>query len=219
MPGIGATQQFVRIQDIKDDVVYLKNGGMRKVLMVSGVNFDLKSEEEQDIVLHSFQSLLNGLDFSLQFFIHSRKVNVKRYLEKIKVRESQEQNELLRTQIEEYIEFVKTFVAENPIIAKSFFVVIPYDPLAGAEQARGLLSGILGSGASKRAKAEGAERAIQQLGHRVEEVTGALENIGLNVTPLTTPELIELFYNLYNPELTEKQGKEIPYGNQSTATI
>ncbi len=211
MARTGATQQFVQIQDIRDGVVYLKDGGMRRILMVGGVNFELKSEEEQEAILRSFQNLLNGLDFTLQFFIHSRKVNVRPYLEKIQAREKQEQNELLRTQIEEYIEFIKTFVEENPIITKSFFAIVPYNPTAGAEQAKGLLAGILG-GPKQKAKEADVERALQQLGHRVDEVTSSLENIGLHVTPLDTQELVELYYNLYNPELTEKQGTEIPYG-------
>jgi len=214
MPKQGATQQFVQVEDIRQGVVYVKGGGMRKVLMVGGVNFDLKSEEEQNITLNGFQNFLNGLDFPVQFFIHSRKVNIKRYLKKIEGRKSQEPNELLKTQIEEYIEFVRSFVEENPIISKSFFVVVPYNPSSGAEQAKGILSGILGSVGgrkSEKKEPESGGKSVEQLNHRVEEVTAGLEQIGLRVTPLEDDELIELYYNLYNPKLIEREGEEIPH--------
>ena len=81
-----STQQFVEIEDIRDGILILKNGGLRRVLMVSGVNFDLKSEEEQNLIIYSFQNFLNTLDFSVQFFIHSRKVNVDAYLAAMRAR-------------------------------------------------------------------------------------------------------------------------------------
>ncbi|KKL10377.1 hypothetical protein LCGC14_2556430, partial [marine sediment metagenome] len=99
---IAASQQFVVIKEIKNGVLYLKQGGLRKVLMVNGINFDLKSQEEQQLTLNSFQSFLNALDFSIQFFVHSRKINISAYLEKIEARKVEEPNELLQLQIEEY---------------------------------------------------------------------------------------------------------------------
>jgi len=82
MARTGATQQFVQVEDVKNGVVYLKDGSLRAILMVNGINFDLKSETEQNTILHGFQEFLNGLDFSVQLFIHSRKLNIKPYLER-----------------------------------------------------------------------------------------------------------------------------------------
>lgn len=205
------TQKFVDIKTIKDGVIYLKKGGLRKVLIVGGVNFDLKSEAEQTLILNSFQNFLNTLDFSVQFFIHSRKININQYLEGMSVRKQKETNELLKIQIEEYIEFIRSFVKENPIINKTFFIVVPYDPIALTSKAEGVL-GLFKKSSSKeqKTKQEDEERKnIEQLNRRVEQVTSGLEQISLRVTSLDDEELTELFYNLYNPQLIEKKGLEI----------
>ena len=205
------TQKFVEVQSIKDGVVHLKDGGLRKVLIVNGVNFDLKSEEEQNLILSSFQNFLNTLDFSVQFFIHSRKVNISNYLEFLKTRKTEETNELLRIQIEEYAEFIRSFVEENPIINKTFFVVVPYDPIKITTQAKGVL-GFLKKTPKKDISAAADEKErenIEQLGRRVDQIASGLEQIGLRATALETEELTELYYNLYNPQLIEKKDLEI----------
>jgi len=205
------TQKFVEVQSIKDGVVHLKDGGLRKVLIVNGVNFDLKSEEEQNLILSSFQNFLNTLDFSVQFFIHSRKVNIANYLEFLKTRKTEETNELLRIQIEEYAEFIRSFVEENPIINKTFFVVVPYDPIKITTQAKGVL-GFLKKTPKKDISAAADEKErenIEQLGRRVDQIASGLEQIGLRATALETEELTELYYNLYNPQLIEKKDLEI----------
>jgi len=204
------TQKFVDIKEIKDGVIYLKKGGLRRVLIVSGVNFDLKSEAEQTLILNSFRNFLNTLDFSVQFFIHSRKINISQYLEKMSERKQKETNELLKIQIEEYAEFIRSFVEENPIISKTFFVIVPYSPVAIAHQAKGLLSIFKKTSKKEQdTKADEQQKNIEQLGHRVDQAISGLEQVGLRVTPLNDEELTELFYNLYNPQLTEKKGLEI----------
>lgn len=208
------TQKLVEIKEIKNDVVYLKNGGMRKIIMVSGINFDLKSEEEQNIILSGFQGLLNALDFPIQFQIHSRKVNIDNYLNKIKERKRTETNELLKIQIEEYVEFVKSFVESNPIITKNFFVIVPYSPNIASEQVKSGMFSFLNKNRSskeiKNKKEESLSQAIEQLNYRVEKVISELSQIGLQASVLAGDELTELFYNLYNPELIEKKGGEVP---------
>lgn len=207
---IASTQSFVEIKEIRDGVVYLKNGGLRKILIVSGINFDLKSQEEQELILGAFQDFLNTIDYPVQFFIHSRKVNINSYLEKVKQREKQETNELLKIQINDYIDFVGSFVKENPIITKTFFVVVPYSPTVSISQVKKGLFGFALGGGGNTSKKETLEKSIQQLNYRVNQVIDGLEQIGLRVNSLKDEELIELFYNLYNPEIIEKKGKEIP---------
>jgi len=200
------TQKFVDIRDIKDGVIYLKSGGLRQILMVGGINFDLKSEAEQNLILNTFQSFLNTLDFSVQFFIHSRKINIDAYLKKMAERQEQETNELLKIQISDYIEFIRIFVEENAIISKNFFVVVPYDVAPLNIQSKGLF------GFFKKNKVQPQttlEQNLEQLRHRVNQVTDGLELIGLRVAALETDEIIELFYNLYNPQLVEKKGVAI----------
>ena len=119
------TQKFIDIQSVRENTLILKNGSLRKILMVSGVNFDLKSEEEQGLITYAYQNFLNSLDFSVQVFLHSRRLNIEDYLKKLDTRQSEEENDLLKTQIAGYREFVASFVGQNPIMSKTFFGVVP----------------------------------------------------------------------------------------------
>lgn len=206
--GARPSQQFVEIKKIEDGVLHIKGGGLRKILMVSGINFDLKSEAEQNVILNSFQNFLNTLDFPAQFFIHSRKVNVKNYLGYMTGRKEQETNELLKIQIDEYIKFVQSFVEENDIISKSFFVVVPFE--GGRESVEQAAKGLLNIFKKTEKKKEvSMQESIQQLNQRVDSIISGLGQLGLRVVALEDDELTELFYNLYNPQLVEKKELEI----------
>ena len=205
-----STQQFVDIEDIRYGVVVFKNGSLRSVLMVSGINFELKSEEEQNVVSYAYQNFLNTLDFSVQLIIHSRKLNIENYLNKLAERQNQETNELLKNQISEYIEFIKSFVELNAVMAKTFFAVVPYDPIVISKGGKKLLSLFkFGPKAKTLVPEESLEQKITQLNQRAEQVINGLTQIGLRVVALNDEELIELFYNLYNPEAVEKEELKI----------
>jgi len=205
-----STQQFVEVEDIKDGVVILKNGSLRSVLMVSGINFELKSEEEQNVVSYTYQNFLNTLDFSVQLIIHSRKLNIENYLNKLAERYNQETNELLKNQIAEYIEFVKSFVELNAVIAKTFFAVVPYDPIVIPGGGKKILSFLkFGLKTKTPVLEQTLEQKISQLNQRIEQVINGLSQIGLRVVALNDEELVELFYNLYNPEAMEKRELKI----------
>ena len=211
-PTSKPTQNIVEIEEIRDGVLILKNGALRQILMVAGINFDLKSEEEQNLILYNFQNLLNSLNFSIQFFIHSRKINIDSYLEKLNVRREQEANDLLKNQINEYRQFISSFVTENPIMNKTFFVVVPYDPIQIPEAAVGISRKIFGIFGKKTApeniqqeKEQQIAKGLIQLSQRVEQIAASLGSIGLNVVALDTDSSVELFYNLYNPDIIEKK--------------
>jgi len=207
-----STQEFVEIQEIRDGVIFLKSGALRQMIIVSGVNFDLKSETEQDLMTYAYQNLLNALDFSVQIFIHSRRLNINSYLEKLEQRHSQETNELLKTQIEEYREFIKSFVANNAIMDKTFFVVVPYDPVylpKAAEGLMGMMKKKTSAEENQKSQTENAQQNLQQLTQRVDQVVAGLQQIGLRAIPLNTEEATEIIYNLYNPQLIEKGDLEI----------
>lgn len=200
------TQKFVLVKEIENGVVYLQDGGMRELVMVNGINFELKSESEQGVILGGFQNFLDALDFPVQFFIHSRKVNIDAYLKNMEERKMKEENQLLKIQIEEYINFIRNFVEQNAIISKLFFVVIPYDPIK--IETKGGLLGIF----KKRPRGEELagfaakkQENLEQLHHRADQVIQGLGQIGLKAVPLEDEELIELFYNLYNPRLQDKR--------------
>jgi len=204
------TQKFVEIEDIREGTVILKNGGLRRILMVSGINFELKSEEEQNIITSTYQNFLNTLDFSVQFVIHSRKLNIENYLAKLAERQTQETNELLKNQISEYTEFIRSFVELNAVMAKTFFAVIPYDAItipAGGKKLFDFLK--LGKTTKTKTSApdEALEQKMNQLNQRTDQVISGLTQVGLRVVALSDEELVELFYNLYNPETKKRELK------------
>jgi len=204
------TQEFIDVQSIENDTVTLKNGNLRKILLVSGTNFNLKSEEEQGMIIYSFQGFLNSLDFSVQLFIHSRKLNIEDYLEKLESRELQEGNELLKNQIHEYKEFIRNLVAQNAIMQKQFFAVVPYDVVQLSKAGMDISDKILGFFNKKKANAnqeenKGSKERLEQIDQRVDHVINGLHQVGLRAVPLNNDELLELFYNLYNPATTEKK--------------
>jgi type IV secretory pathway VirB4 component len=216
-----STQQFIEIEGVEHGTLVLRGGSLRKVLIVSGVNFDLKSEAEQEALIGGFQNFLNSLDFSVQILVHSRKLNIDRYLESLVGLEGRETNELLKRQIAEYREFIRGFVAENAIMAKTFFIVVPFEPIhlptSGANAAGKLFgflkkkgvpepTGRIGMGGDPR---EEIQKNIEQLEKRTASVVAGLNQMDLRAIPLNDEELVELFYNLYNPAAIEKRNLEI----------
>ncbi|KKU53226.1 MAG: hypothetical protein A3G60_00295 [Candidatus Ryanbacteria bacterium RIFCSPLOWO2_12_FULL_47_9c] len=218
--NVRASQELVPIEEIRDGVVILKDGSLRAVLMASSLNFALKSPDEQDAIIMQYQNFLNSLDFSIQFFIQSRKLNIDPYLDTLRERKKAETNELLRIQITEYISFVKDFVESGSIVSKSFYIVVPFIPSNLASIQKGI-GGVLGSLFGKRGGQNEAfmddEKFSEyrtQLWQRLDTVIGGLIRTGVRAVPLTTEELIELYYGLYRPEESEKgkapkiEGKE-----------
>ena len=201
--GLSA-QKYLEISEIKDGIVIMKNGGMRAVLMVSSINFALKSIDEQDAIVYHYQSFLNSLDFSVQIVVNSRQLNLDNYLQILKDQEKKQLNELLRVQISSYIEYIQGLVKMANIVSKTFYVVIPF---SSAESAGGAMKAIMGGGSSKLLTNRATfEKYKDQLFQRVDHVIENLSGTGLHMTLLNTQELIELYYNLYNPEISEKKG-------------
>lgn len=195
-----STQDFLQFDQIRKGIIILKNKALRAVLMVSSLNFALKSEEEQNAILYHFQSFLNSLDFSCQILIHSRRLNIIGYLDKLAEIEKKEKSELLKLQIAEYQKFIESIIAEGTIMQKTFYVVIPFS-LAETQMSIG-----------KKRKLpkiptlteEGFQRARTQLLQRVEFVVLGLRGCGLQSVPLNDLELAELFWSLHHPLEAER---------------
>lgn len=202
------TQAFVPIAEIRDNVVVLKDGGLRGVLMVSSINFALKGQDEQIAILSQFQAFLNTLDFSLQMYVQSRRLNITPYLNLLTSKEKEQSNDLMRVQLREYVEFIRTFTTETDIMVKSFFVVVPYSPvtLDLKKGVNALLSGERGRGAFIASDATHFEEHRMQLEQRMAVVEQGLMRVGLRSVPLGAEELVELFYHLFNPN----EGGEAP---------
>src|SRR3990167_6674899 len=123
-----ATQEFVPIKEVRDGVILLKDGGLRAVLLCSSINFALKSEDERNAILLQFQDFLNSLDFSIEIVIQSRKLDIRPYIALLEGQEKIQTNNLMKIQVREYIEFIKSFTENTNIMTKNFFIVVPYSP-------------------------------------------------------------------------------------------
>lgn len=208
MPTGASAQQFLAIDAIREDIIVLKEGGLRVVLMCSSLNFALKSSDEQDAIVYQYQNFLNSLDFPVQFVTHSRRLNIQPYLEMLRERQKEEDNDLLKTQITEYIEFIKTFVDITNIMSKTFYVAVPFTPaLLETSGALGRVRSLLGISKKETNSTDSFEEHKNQLWQRAETVVAGLERFGVRSAPLNTEELIELFYGLYNPTEFEQVTK------------
>lgn len=200
-----STQEFIPIKEIREGIVILKDGSMHMILMSSTLNFALKSEDEQIALLMQYQNFLNSVDFTVQFFIQSRKLNIEPYLAILKEFEKNQDNELMQIQTKEYIEFIKNFVKISNVMEKNFYISVPYATAVMAVK-KSFLGG-LAAGFSKKA-AKGLDGKFGedkvQLEQRADIVAQGLARVGIRVSPLGTEELIELFYELFNPGEKEK---------------
>lgn len=217
------SQDLVDISDIKDGIVILKAGGLCRVIMVGGTNFALKSEDEQNVMVSAYQNFLNSLDYQVQIVVHSRKVNIERYLSQLEKRRSEEPSGLLRNQITEYQEFVRGFVSQFAIMRKIFLIVVPFYPV-NAPSASSITSSLPFFGRKKsveedkRSTDEQFKENAGQLQQRVDAVVEGIHQIGIEATVLGNQELIELYYNFYNPDSVERENVVPPPAPEPAAT-
>lgn len=200
------TQDFVPIQEVRDGVIILRNGGMRTVVLASSLNFALKSADEQNSIMFQFQNFLNSLDFSIQIMVQSKKLDIRPYIALLEERYKEQMTELMKIQVREYIEFIRTFVESTNIMTKNFFVVIPYDPPI-MNAGNNPISKILPRGKNANTQItpdQQFEEYRTQLEQRVSVVEQGLVRCGIRVAELGTEEVVELFYKLFNPGETEK---------------
>jgi type IV secretory pathway VirB4 component len=201
-----SSQKYLEIGEIKDNVVVMKNGSLRAVLMVSSINFALKSIDEQDAIIYRYQSFLNSLDFSIQIVVNSRQLNIDTYLDVLREEEKKQTNDLLRMQISSYIEYINGLVKMANIVTKTFYIVVPFSL---AESKDGNIQSKLSSvtnAAQVMSGRQAFEKYRDQLFQRVDHIVENLSGAGLRMTMLNTQELIELYYSVYNPESVEKKG-------------
>lgn len=200
----GVSQNIIPIKKIENDIIYLKDGSLCKILMVSSINFDLKSETEQEIILQNFSNFLNSLDFPIQILIHSRKTNIENYINFLKTRKDEETNELLKIQIEDYINFIQDFVNNNKIVSKSFFIIIKHqNPIKNLKTFD--IFNIFNKNQNNLEEKLTDQQSIENLNQKVLNVIEGIENIGLKTIILDNESLLELIYNLYNPRIIDKK--------------
>lgn len=208
----GNSLDLVDIKEIKNGVVIMNDGSMHQVIMIGGVNFALKSETEQNIIIQTYQDFVNGISFPLQIVIHSRKVNIEAYIENLKKRQAEEISPILKNQIEEYINFIQGFVLKNAIMEKIFFIAVPFYPIATLQKNNSSSSifSFLGKKNKKpnintQNENDAFKNNLIQLSERTNQVLEGILSVGLDAEILTNDQLIELFYNFYNPQTIERK--------------
>ncbi len=201
-----ASQKFVPIKTIQDGVVELQNGEYRRVLMTNSLNIALKSEDEQTAIISQFQNFFNSLDFPIQIFVKSRRTDIVPYLQMLAERQKQVKEELIKLQISEYMEYIRSFNEETNIMTKEFFVVVPYVAAIISSVSNPL--SLLSFGSKKEGTVTQNEKnwreIQQQLEERVDVVISGLSRCGLRIKALNTEETIELYYEIFNPGIEGK---------------
>ncbi len=197
-----SSQKYIDVEEIKNDIVVLKNKSLRSVLLASSINFDLKSSEEQEAIIAGYQNFLNSLDFPIQVMISSKKLDIDPYLSLLNDQKKKQTEELMRLQISEYSNFVKSLTEVSQIMSKRFYVVVPFYPIESQEG--GFFSKIMDTFNPKQKITENIEMFEtykNQLWQRVDQISAGLNSLGIKTTTLKTEELVELLYSSYNPSV------------------
>lgn len=201
-----STQQFLDIAEIKEDVVIMKDGTLRAVLLCSSVNFALKSEEEQEAIISAYVGFLNALEYPLQIVVQSRKLNVEEYLNRLSEAQRTQTNELLKAQIADYRQFVFELISLGQIMSKRFYVIVPYDPMTNKR--KGFFARMretITPALSLRLREEQFRQRRKDLMMRVDGVASNLGSMSVAAAVLDTQSLIELYYTAYNPDVADSE--------------
>ena len=205
-----STQNTLLISEIRDGIVIMNDGSFRSVVMVKSINFDLMSGGERESVEYAYQGFLNSLYFPIQIFTRSNKIDLAPYIQRLDKMRTEQDNMLLALLMEDYINFIADLADQSNIMDKVFYVVIPYFPEVDVQKtvqaSKGFLSGIMGKKEHVTTINEAhLEAAKTELRNRVQSVLSGLMQCGIQGLPLDTQELIELYYDAYNPDTATRQ--------------
>lgn len=205
-----STQNTLQIAEIRDGVVIMNDGSYRSVVMMKSINFDLMSPAERESVEYAYQGFLNSLYFPVQIFVRSTKVDIGPYIQKLDKIRSEHDNMLLALLMEDYISYMVNLADQTNIMDKKFYIVIPFFPLADTQKtvqaSKNLLSAFVGKKEEHVTINEpDLEAAKTELRNRVQAVLAGLMQCGVQGLPLDTQELIELYYDAYNPDTATRQ--------------
>lgn len=205
-PIRSTTQQHLDIDDVRDDIILLKDGSASMVMQTSSVNFGLLSEEEQDATIYSYAALLNSLSFPIQIIIRSQKKDVSSYLQLLQKEEQKQTNPLLKSHIQSYTKFVEKTVKEGNVLDKKFYVIIPFSFLE-LGVARAVKKTIGKKAAAKPQLSQDfiVKKATTTLRPKRDHLIRQFSRLGLKIKQLQTKELIQLLYSIYNPDTSQTQ--------------
>lgn len=200
------TQKYLDIAEIRDDVMVMRDGTMRAVILVSSLNFALKSEDEQNAIVASYVSFLNNLEYPLQIVVQSREFKIDSYLAQLEQKRKEQTNELLRVQTAEYLSYIKELISLGKIMNKRFYVIVTYNPLSNKQKSFfSRIAETFKPATLIRLKEEKFRSRHDALLQRAAKVSGGLQEMGLTTVQLDTQSIIELLYNTYNPETSQQE--------------
>lgn len=208
-----STQNTLMIAEIRDGIVIMNDGSFRSVVMVKSINFDLMSPQEQEAIEYSYQGFLNSLYFPVQIFVRSQKVDLQPYITKLDKIRTEHDNMLLAMLMEDYIGFIDQLSQQTNIMDKKFYIVIPYFPHVDVQkaitQSKNFVTGLMGLFNNKEqhvvVNEADLEKAKAELRNRIQSVLQGLLQCSIQGLPLDTQELIELYYDTYNPDTATRQ--------------
>lgn len=179
-----SSRQQIQIKEVVDNILVLPNNEYRQILETSSINFELKSEEEQDVIIDSFQNFLNALPSPIQILVRVREVDIDKYIEDIGKTKDKEIIPAYKKQIEGYCSFVKKLVSGNKILSRHFYIIIPY----------------------KHSDRHQDWKLIKEhLSLETDIITKGLERMQMKARTLTSLEILNLFYSFYNTESIKTQ--------------
>lgn len=200
-----STQDHLPIAGIQDGTLIMTDGSVRAVLKIEPINFELKSENEQNAIIYSYQAFLNSLDLPIQIVIQSKRLDLEQYLVRMQESQKQQTNELLRIQTEDYIGFVRRLISVANIMAKRFYVVVSHSLVTKNSSMSQITSLIPHRPTGPLLDQDEFDRLRSEVFNKAGIVSGGLGRLGAKARPLETQELIELFYNIYNPDVATEQ--------------
>lgn len=208
-----STQNILQFAEIRDGIVIMNDGSFRSVVMLKSINFDLMSPQEREAVEAAYQSFLNSLYFDIQIFIRSERIDIRPYIERLDKIRSEHDNMLLAMLMEDYLGFITDLSMQTNIMDKRFYMVIPFyakvDVKKTLAQSKNFFTGLTGVFSNKEQRVivneQDLEAAKDELRNRIQSVLAGLQQCGVQGVPLDTQELIELYYNTYNPDTAARQ--------------
>jgi hypothetical protein len=210
-----STQNTLLVSEIRDGIAIMSDGSFRAVIICKSINFDLMSPEEREAVEFSYQGFLNSLYFPVQMFVRSQKVDIRPYLERLDKIRTEQDNMLLGLLMEDYIAFLSDIAQQTNIMDKKFYVIIGYPDQDenirnSFKQTTGFFTGAVELFSKSKTPhvvidENVLEKAKTELKNRVQSVMQGLMECGVQSLPLDTQELIELYYDAYNPDTATRQ--------------
>jgi hypothetical protein len=172
-----SARQQIAIKGVRDGILILPNNEYRAILQVSSLNFELRSEEEQDAIIDIYESFLNSVGSSLQILVRTREIDMDKYLEDLGERLDDEKEEIYRTQLQNYDEFIRSLITTNKILTRHFYIIVPYKPTGKAD----------------------FDLIREQLNLKLDIVAKGMTRLGMHSDQLTSLEALDLFYSFYSP--------------------